>query len=191
MILVHCDQTFPEGKRDPDLLEKLTRELAGIANWALEGTRMWLRDGLRPPAKVKESTEEYRSENDILGPFILECCVVSPEAVVTRSNLFAAYAAWAKKQGEEHVMSTRTFADLVRAKGFEECKPRVGRRRERAWAGIGLSATSVPGPTFDRNSGNFSATQPHEEDFPENAAPCVPGPTCRAADDDEDGESWS
>jgi len=51
---------------------------------------------------VKESTDDYRAENDVLGPFLLECCVVNKDARCIRPAMYAAFATWTKAQGYDH-----------------------------------------------------------------------------------------
>jgi putative DNA primase/helicase len=41
------------------------------------------------------ATDDYKSEEDTLGQFIAECCVLSPTAAVKAGELYEAYKAWA------------------------------------------------------------------------------------------------
>ncbi len=56
---------------DPKLREKLLAEREGIFAWLVEGALSYFRDGLGDiPGAVKEATEEYIGDNDVLGRFI-------------------------------------------------------------------------------------------------------------------------
>jgi putative DNA primase/helicase len=64
--LIPFTVTIPPEEQIPDLAEQLKEELSGILNWALEGLRDWLANGLQPPPEVTEATEAYRAEMDIV-----------------------------------------------------------------------------------------------------------------------------
>jgi hypothetical protein len=57
--------------------EKLLAEAPGILTWAVKGCLAWQRDGLGEPAEVRQATEGYRSEMDVIGHFI-EDLLASP-----------------------------------------------------------------------------------------------------------------
>src|SRR5208337_195930 len=60
--LIPFNVTFPEGKRDGQLLGKLLAERAGILRWCLVGCMQWRERGLQPPSKVVEATTDYRKQ---------------------------------------------------------------------------------------------------------------------------------
>jgi putative DNA primase/helicase len=66
--------TIPKEKRDPLLGEKLKAEYPGILKWAIEGCLEWQRDGLNPPAIVREATEEYINSQNVVSNWIEERC---------------------------------------------------------------------------------------------------------------------
>jgi putative DNA primase/helicase len=47
-------------------------------NWLIEGVLRWKREGLKVPALITDSTDEYRGEMDVIGNFLKECCVQKP-----------------------------------------------------------------------------------------------------------------
>jgi putative DNA primase/helicase len=65
-----------EGREDKTLKQALLRELPGILAWALEGCRLWQKEGLSFPESVINATGEYRRDSDHVGRFIEECCAV-------------------------------------------------------------------------------------------------------------------
>lgn len=65
-----------EKNEDKDLGEKLLSEKSGILNWMIEGHRKWLAEGLNVPEAVRDATQLYREEEDDLGQFIKQECVV-------------------------------------------------------------------------------------------------------------------
>src|SRR5215211_2857660 len=66
---------IPAHEKDRRLPYKLGQELSGILNWALEGYRLYVEEGLEPPQAVQEATDEYRKDMDKLGQFIDDKCV--------------------------------------------------------------------------------------------------------------------
>ncbi|HHU73383.1 MAG TPA: DNA primase, partial [Clostridiales bacterium] len=65
---------IPPEKRDPNLKDYLReREINGILNWALEGLKLWQKEGLEMPETMKSATMDYRSEMDVMQKFLNEC----------------------------------------------------------------------------------------------------------------------
>ena len=56
--LIPFQVQIPEAERDPNLLNKLLKELPGILNWALAGFQEWRKEGLKPPRRVVEAGQE-------------------------------------------------------------------------------------------------------------------------------------
>ena len=131
--LVPFTITIPPEERDPDLIDKLRGEAAGILNWALDGLTDYLSEGLKPPAEVIAATAEYREDQDILQHFIDSKCVMSPTAYSTAAQLYASYKSWREETGE-HQISQRAFGLALREHGFQK----VPRRNGIEWHGIGL-----------------------------------------------------
>jgi putative DNA primase/helicase len=102
MVMVDWSVTIPEDKRDFDLKEKLQAEASGILNRLLDGLRDWLDHRLVLPTEVKESTERYRSESDVLGRFLADCTVAGdPEKDRVQSHIMhELFVAWARANGE-------------------------------------------------------------------------------------------
>ena len=135
--LIPFNVTLPEGERDPDLGHKLAKERSGILNWALEGCRLWQRDGLEAPPQVLQATEEYRQEMDIIGLFLSERCEEKSGANVSATELYKAYKSWCEESGERP-QSQRTFGSQMTERGV----PRVKRGGRMVYVGIGLTASS-------------------------------------------------
>lgn len=92
--------TIPPDDRDPNLLEKLRNELPGIFNWAIAGTLAWRERKLKAPPVVEIVTQQYRSESDVLGAFLDECCETGPGHEVPASDLYTAFKGWCESNGE-------------------------------------------------------------------------------------------
>lgn len=98
---------IPDDKIDRNLKHKLKQELPGILKWAVDGCIMWQREGLKIPAAVAASTNEYKSEMDVISGFLDSCCVVGM-GEEKDGVMYQAYVKWAK-DNNEYEMSSRKF----------------------------------------------------------------------------------
>jgi putative DNA primase/helicase len=126
---------IPEAEKDLHLFEKLKNELSGILNWALKGALAWQEDGLGIPPEVIEATNEYRSDMDLIGGFIDECCVQESNVQVSSKILYQAYSNWCENSGEFQ-LKQNWFGRKLREKGFENKV--LGSKRARYWLGLDL-----------------------------------------------------
>lgn len=98
---------IPLDKVDKNLKEKLMVELPGILNWAVEGCLLWQKEGLVQPTEITSSTKEYRSEMDVVGSFIEDCCNLGTNHDVGATDLFKAYDKWAREMNEHQFSQTQ------------------------------------------------------------------------------------
>jgi putative DNA primase/helicase len=143
--LVPFTVTIPPEEQIPDLAEQLKEELSGILNWALEGLRDWLTNGLQPPPEVTEATEAYRAEMDIVGLFVQDACVLDPKAVTPSKTLYDAFRDWCAENGYEPFGQT-AFGRRLAAKGFSHGRAYIEGRLRRCWFGIRLRSDTDPQP---------------------------------------------
>lgn len=121
--MIPFDHQFPKdgepGYRDRTaVLAELETEGPGILNWLLEGLRQFRIQGLNPPASVRQATERYRKESDVLVDFIDERCVQGSELTVSSAELWNAYQVYCS--GERSAYSTRkAFAFALQQRGFK------------------------------------------------------------------------
>lgn len=84
---------------DVKLPEKIRAQLPAVLAWIYQGWLDYQRDGLNPPAAVLDRTESYRTENDPLGQFIDDQCVIGEYARVKASDLYQAWQQWTFTNG--------------------------------------------------------------------------------------------
>jgi putative DNA primase/helicase len=106
--LVPFAVTIPAKERDPNLTDKLKAEWPGILQWMIDGCLAWQRDGLDPPAAVREATREYLEAEDALATWMAERCTRDADAWESRTALFISWSVWAKTAGEP-IGSQRAF----------------------------------------------------------------------------------
>jgi putative DNA primase/helicase len=91
--------TIPSEKVEKYFRERrLIPELPGILNWALEGLRAYLREGLNPPAAVQAATGDYQRDMDVVGQWIDQQCVLDPQAAVPTGAAYVDYTQWAQDE---------------------------------------------------------------------------------------------
>jgi putative DNA primase/helicase len=145
--LVPFGACFEVANVDLHIDETLNTELPGILNWALAGCLDWQKNGLRMPDAVTQATNAYRVEEDVLGQFIEDCCLILSTAKVGKAELKTAYLAWCALEGATPI-SKNEFSQSMTERGYKET--RVGPRNARAWQGIGLKTPmDDPAPTTD------------------------------------------
>ncbi len=142
--LVPFDVTFKERSatdgdsvlcKDEQMPERLRQELPGILNWVIQGCLAWQRDGLPVPEPVKKATEGYRAEMDLVAAWIADCCIISPTAEETATELHKSYAAWCEENGERS-MTSRALAGRFKDREFTQTRSTTARK----WCGIRLRA---------------------------------------------------
>ena len=116
--LIPFTETILPAEQDKKLPEKLKAELPGILSWAVEGCLEWQRSGLQAPDEVRKATGEYRSEMDVLGAFLKECCQRDPDTTVGVQDLYRAYQVWCE-EGGERAEGKRKFSSQLKERGFE------------------------------------------------------------------------
>ena len=79
--------TIPAEEIDKSLPRKLLAEAEGILAWAVEGALEWRRNGLGKPPEVTAANDDWKAENDQLGRFIEDCCVVGDSVTERRARL--------------------------------------------------------------------------------------------------------
>ena len=66
-------------QQDAHLAEKLRAEYPAILAWMVRGSLDWQQGGLQEPQEVLVATDQYKAEQDVLGGFIDDCCLVGAE----------------------------------------------------------------------------------------------------------------
>jgi putative DNA primase/helicase len=126
--LVPFEQSF-EGREDRELAAKLEAELPGILAWAVRGCLEWAEEGLGEAAAVTRAMREYREDEDVLGAFLAERCVMTGETP-TR-ELRDAYESYCSDLGEKplsaSVLGKRLAKRGVRRASYDSNREKVYR----------------------------------------------------------------
>lgn len=121
VTLIDWKTKIPAHQQDSGLSDRLRTEGSGILNWALDGLSDYWSNGLVLPASVINATETYRSEEDIIGQFISECCTVGSNLSCKTGDLYHAYGRWADGNGMK-AATKHTFTRRLNDRGHAKVK---------------------------------------------------------------------
>jgi putative DNA primase/helicase len=139
MRLIPFTVTIPERERDKELPAKLRSELPGILAWAIQGCQAWQTEGLGFPQEIRDATDCYREEMDVLAGFLAGSCVLGPQYKASAKDLYAVYIDWCQ-EAQENPLSKQAFGGHLRERGLTAKKSTGGRY---FWYGLGLPADSM------------------------------------------------
>jgi putative DNA primase/helicase len=142
--LIPFTVTIGEQERDPDLAEKLRAEYPGILQWAIEGCLMWQREGLNPPAAVRDATSNYLAEEDAIGRWIEDRCTLGSCYWTAGKRLFADWQDWCNQTGESPGTQKR-LTQRLHARGIPSKRDEA--TGTRGLIGIGLGTDGPTHPT--------------------------------------------
>lgn len=143
--IVPFDRPAGSGE-DRDLPKKLEPEHGAVLRWMIEGCIAWQREGMEPPAAVKQRTDEYFAAEDLFAQWLEDCCVLDLGAVAPFNDLFQSWTQWRDRRREDKETAT-AFGITLRQRGFRKRKhPGTGARGR---AGLRLRASSDTAATFE------------------------------------------
>ena len=113
---------------DPNLKQKLKKEIPGIFQWALEGLRRFKKQGYFTQSKAMRSAKsEYQAENDSVRAFtdlkIERTGEDKPKFAIPKKKLYKQYRRYCEDSGLMSV-SRRKFSRRMSELGFEDAKRR-------------------------------------------------------------------
>ncbi len=123
---------IPPEDRDRDLADKLQDEWSGIMAWAVEGCIQYQEQGLAPPSKVVEATNEYLESQDIFGEWMDTECEIGPDFWGTPKLLYGAWCQFSDASRERPGRQSE-FRERMEGAGFRQGKNNA---RGRHWVGI-------------------------------------------------------
>lgn len=111
--LIRFHRVFKDSEKDIHLIDKLSEELPGILNWALEGLLRLRRQGqFTQAAAVDAAKDEFRLESNPVALWLKERTESGGETLATAA--FQNYALWCTKSGHHEMNSTNFGRELSR-----------------------------------------------------------------------------
>lgn len=116
---------IPDDEVDRDLETKLIAESEAILQWLLDGVEQWFQLGLAPPKAAIAAVEDYRADQDPVGEFLKDRCVVTDKInpatgrkdETTAKELYDSYKAWCESQALDS-LTGKTFGSKLTARGI-------------------------------------------------------------------------
>lgn len=96
LVILPFNKTFPPNKQDKDLPKKLSAELEGILNWALEGLQRLIANNYRftHSTSMKDAKEAYFGVGNPVERFVKDFVVPKPGYILESKEVLHAYRTW-------------------------------------------------------------------------------------------------
>lgn len=134
--LVPWEVSINEGERDINLSRKLAAEAPGILNWIVEGARQFLAEGFTLPAGVRDATERYRQEEDVVTKFADEVLRIG-DGWMRASDLRQELSRWAEDTGCI-APPLKDVTEWLRGRGCRSERRRIAGQHTTVWLGVSL-----------------------------------------------------
>ncbi|WAL64461.1 phage/plasmid primase, P4 family [Amycolatopsis cynarae] len=164
------------GKEDPGLTQKLTAEMPGILNWALDGLeRLSAQGRFTEPESSKDAVLTMQDNASPTSAFVRERCEVGAGHEVTVDELYQEWKDWCEDSGRERPGNKQAFGRNLGA-----VVPQVRRARPRGDGGKqvptyrGIRLKRGTGDEGKTHNGNV-ATQCDSRDSGQRGDPAVSG----------------
>ncbi len=139
---------MPEGQRDPDLVEKLCRELPGILNRLVRAGADYVTGRISTPDVVLKATAGYFFEKDNVAAYLAERVEVRPDSTTSKGYLYEDYAKWCKAECLPP-LSRRELTRVLRKKGYEEGRNNSARCWKNLWVAPDANWAQCEEPEVD------------------------------------------
>lgn len=139
--IIPMTRQIPRSEWDLRLDEKLSGELPGIFNFALQGLQRLRSQGHFTPVEQSEKlSDDYRKMQDIYAAFLEdeEWCILDDEAKTEPTPLYGAFCAWANTSGIKNHASKISISREWERLGLSK-----GKDTRRYYQGVQLTAKSI------------------------------------------------
>lgn len=154
MLLIPFSVVIPEKDQDKQLVQKLSTELPGILNWAIEGLWRLRAQGFTEPAVSKRALAEYRLDSNPAQAFLADNATEAPEGAVPCKDLYRSYRTWCEEHGAKP-LDERQFGREVRRKFPRVERKKLGPRGNQKWTYFGIMAVTSSGFATLEPGGSF------------------------------------
>ena len=121
LMMVPFNAEFKGKEKDPDLQDKLEKDLPGIMKWALDGLVMYQEAksiDVFIPDVVHQATDQYFKDQDRIGRFIEELMEVGDGYSIVIADMYEEYDKWVRAEGEIPE-SKKRLSQEMRKRGFD------------------------------------------------------------------------
>ena len=125
MHVLPFTRSFDDDEADIDLEDKLTAELPGIFNWAMEGLRRYQINGLAETKLMRKIKLDLREEVVPLEEFIATHYEVSTTERINTRTLYDHYRAWSATMATAPHFSEKAFSMELVNLGIEKYRSKI------------------------------------------------------------------
>jgi putative DNA primase/helicase len=126
-LIVPFTVSIPAKERDPLLADKLKAEHPAILRWMIEGCLDWRRVGLVVPTIVRDASEDYFADQDLVEQWLADCVNVLDTLAFTPSRaLFKSWKQWCDARNL-NVGTEKALVEMIENKGYEHKRMEYGR----------------------------------------------------------------
>jgi putative DNA primase/helicase len=122
-----------ESRMDRFLGEKLKEEAEGILAWMVQGCLLWVKEGLKEPKFVEDAGKKYKFEEDRIGNFIADECILGKKLFIPVPVL--------KEKLWEYLgfkIGNKSIGEYFQTRGFSPGRTNFEGKQTRVYFGIGL-----------------------------------------------------
>ena len=141
MYIIPCTHTIEEKERDPNILDKMIKELPAIVNWAIEGLHRLKANNYNftEIAAGNQYIEDYRKNSDTVFGFLSDegyTITKDPKDKISKKRLLEQYNQYCIRE-ERQSVSKRQFGErLEKITGFKTVRTRTANIRDYYIQGI-------------------------------------------------------
>ena len=117
LVLIPFSRTFSKEEQNPLLQKILLDERDGILCWAIEGARLYQREGLSLSPRMLSEIAAYRTESDLLGEFLAERTRKDPSSRVEQRIVYSDYSFWCRESGIRS-LSKKSITQRLKERGY-------------------------------------------------------------------------
>jgi len=103
-----------EGKSvDKELTATLNTEIRGIMKWAIEGYKLYQKDGLESPKEVIQATQQYHNQNDIVSEWLDGNIGKQAGSSISAADLYKKFKKWQDEEYPHENITKNAFGRRV------------------------------------------------------------------------------
>jgi len=144
VVVIPFERHFEEYEQDKNL-DKVLQSPQGrsaILNWLLEGLNLYRKEGLDPPAAVRNAVAAYELESDKIQQFMDDHIITDdPNARTLADAVYCVYSHWCDRNGYG-TESRKRFSQAFKTKGIEPTRTKRGME----YKGIAVRHSVEPEP---------------------------------------------
>ena len=118
--LIPFNQKISAEKKIRDYEKKLIEsEGSGIFNWMIEGLRRYYEEGhLIKPKAIEEATKDYKDDEDPIGEYLADRCVIDPDGRIPSAEIYSDYLNFCLMKEKNYPVSKKNFGTSLMDHGF-------------------------------------------------------------------------